>query len=281
LSWLDELGRELTAIRIPARRRRRIIAELDDHLRCDPSAADRLGDPSLLAAGFADEVGSALSRRAAFAVVLALAPFGLLFGALFTLHATAHVRGGDLNLIGPAVIIGTQIAFVGGTLALLRAWRLRQAATVPAAEAAILARRAALGLAGGLITAGAIALAASQLPAHVSSWFAPLAYTTAGLGVITLTAAGVALGQALRLQPTAPGPGAGDLESDLGSLVPGRLRGNPWRLALAIAGIVALCITIAGIVQADPFDGLARALADALACLAGFALLGRWLGLRT
>ena len=50
--------------------------------------------------------------------------------------------------------------------------------------------------------------------------------------------------------------------------------------ALAIAGAVALCIALAGILQADPFDGLARAFADGALCLIGFALLGRPLGLR-
>ena len=39
-------------------------------------------------------------------------------------------------------------------------------------------------------------------------------------------------------------------------------------------------IALAGVVQGDPFDGLARALADGLACLAGFAALGKLLGLR-
>jgi hypothetical protein len=33
-------------------------------------------------------------------------------------------------------------------------------------------------------------------------------------------------------------------------------------------------------VQADPYDGILRGLADAIACLAGFAVLGRYLGLQ-
>jgi hypothetical protein len=86
--------------------------------------------------------------------------------------------------------------------------------------------------------------------------------------------------RAQRLRPVAGGPASGDLSSDLGPLVPSSLRGDPWGLALAIAGLVAVCIAAAGAVQGDPFDGLARALADALACLAGFAFLSRWLGLR-
>ena len=145
MSWIDELRHELAAAQMPPRRRRRIILELEDHLSCDPTAVERLGEPRELASRFADEIGTTRSLRAAFAVFLALAPFGLLFGALAGLVGPAHLRGSDENLIGPAVILGTQLAFVGGTLALVRAWRLRRAKSVPAAQAAILRRRAGLG----------------------------------------------------------------------------------------------------------------------------------------
>jgi hypothetical protein len=280
MNWLDDLGRELAAARIPAARRRRIIAELDDHLNCDPSAVERLGDTVVLARRFADETGTALSRRAAFAVFFALAPFGLLFGALLALLGPAGFRASDENLVGPAVILGTQLAFVGGTLALLRAWRTRRETAVPTAQTAILLRRSALGLGGGLLTVCGIAVGAAQVPAHVAPWFAPLAAATAAVGALTIAAAGVTVVRALQLRPVAPGPADGDLATDLGPLLPEALRERPWRVAFAIAGAVALCIAIAGVVQADPFDGVARGLADALACLGGFAVLGRFLGLR-
>jgi hypothetical protein len=74
--------------------------------------------------------------------------------------------------------------------------------------------------------------------------------------------------------PRAEG-GAHDLGFDLGVDV------DPWRLALAIVGAVTLCIAVAGVVQADPIDGLVRAMGNGLLCLAGFALLGRPLGLRS
>ena len=54
-----------------------------------------------------------------------------------------------------------------------------------------------------------------------------------------------------------------------------------------IWGIVALCVCLvgaavwlAGIVQGDPIDGLVRGMFESAACLAGFAALGRYLGLR-
>lgn len=280
MTFLNDLDRELTGLRIPAGRRRRILAELEDHLGCDPGSVERLGGPTLIARRFADELGTACARRAAVALFAALAPFGLLFGVLFALLGAAGFTTSDPNLVGPAVILGTQIAFVGGTLALLRAWRLRHEPAVSAAQAAVVRRRTVLGLAGGAVTFAGIVTGASNNPPHVASWFEPLAYATAAVGAVTLTAATVVLVQAYRLRPTSPGPAAGDLETDLGPLVPPSLRGSPWRLALTIAGLVALCIAIAGVIQSDPFDGVARALADAAACLAGFAVLGRPLGLR-
>lgn len=280
MSYLDDVERELVRLRIPATRRRRILGELDDHLRCDPSAVERLGDPSLLAGRFADELGTAFARRAAVALFAGLAPFGLLFGVLFALLGVAGFTTSDPNFVGPAVILGTQIAFVGGTLALLRAWRLRRESTVTAAQAAVVRRRTALGLVGGALTLAGIVTGASGNPSHIATWFEPLALATAAVGAVTLSTAAGVLVAAYRLRPSSPGPAVGDLESDLGPLVPAPLRGSPWRLALAIAGLVALCIAVAGVVQADPIDGLARALADAAACLAGFAALGRPLGLR-
>ncbi|MHB8469430.1 MAG: hypothetical protein ACYDCH_06710 [Gaiellaceae bacterium] len=280
MSWLDELDRELRAARVPTGRRRRIVAELDDHLRCDPEAVPRLGDPGELARRFADEVGTARARHAAFGVFLALAPFGLLFGVMFALLGPAGYGPKDATPTSPGVVIGAQLAFVGGMLALLRAWRLRRELVVPAAESAILLRRVALGLGGGLLTVASIAVSAAQLPAQVASWFAPLAYATAAVGALTLGPALVLTVRAVRLRPAAAGPFTGDLEADLGPLVPARLRGKPWRIALVIAGLVALCIAADGVLGNDPFDGLARAILDGGACLAGYGIFGRFFGLR-
>jgi hypothetical protein len=278
VSWLSDLDRELAAVGIPARRRRRIAAELADHLRCDPKAP--LGDPHELARRFADELGTAYARRAGFAVFLALVPVGLLFLALAALFGPAGFRSSDVTPIGPAVVIGVQLAFVGGVLAALRAWRIRRSASVGYVGAAIVLRRAAFGIAGGALTIGGLGAAAFRVPGDVAVWFTPLLAVTAAVGVVTLAAASVTLASAYRLRPVTAGVGSGDLESDLGALVPARLRGGDWRLAVAIAGLVALCIAAAGIVQGDPFDGLARAIVDGAACLAGYALLGRYLGLR-
>lgn len=244
---IRDLDRELRAAGIRRARRLRILAELEDHLACDPGA--QLGDPRALARQFADELGTVYARRAGFVSFLALVPFGLAFGALFALDQVANV----------AVVLGTQLAFVGGTLAALRAWRIRRALVVPAAQATMLLRRGSLAVAGAAMTAGG--LVPSSIP-------------VAAIGFASVALSGAALARAARLRPGAAGPAAGDLATDLGRTE------SPWRLALLIAGAVALCIAVAGAVQDDPFDGLLRAVLDGLVCLGGFAVLGRSLGLR-
>jgi hypothetical protein len=244
---IAELERELHAVGIPRARRARILAEIADHLACDPSAD--LGEPRVIARRFADELGTAYARRAGFASFLALAPFGFACVVLFALHRTVNVP----------IVLGTQLAFVGGTLAALRAWRIRRAVAVPAAQASIVLRRVGLALAGTALTAGGL------FPASVP---------VAAIGCASAAVCAAALVRAARLRPADGAPADGDLATDLG------IDETPWRLALLIAGGVALCIAVAGAVQADGIDGALRGLVDGSACLAGFAVLGRPLGLR-
>jgi HAAS len=270
VSWLDELELELRQARIPVGRRRRIVAELEDHLTTEPGSEERLGSPAAIARQFADELGTVFARRAAFASFLALVPLGILFVALFALAAVYTT-----NVDAPVTIglgLGTQLAFVGGTLALLRAWRTRSSGSIAGADARVLVHRAVLAVAGGAITVATLAIAVFQ-PRGVQ-WPVPaLAYATVGVGALTLTAAAALTARAAAVRPSSEGT-VGDLAFDLG------IDAAPWRIALVIAGAVALCIAVGGVVQADPIDGLVRGVADGLLCLAGFALLGRRLGLR-
>ena len=50
-------------------------------------------------------------------------------------------------------------------------------------------------------------------------------------------------------------------------------------MAIIVSATVAAVITLVAVPAQDAFDGAARGLADALLCLAGFATLGRYLGL--
>src|SRR5262249_43145971 len=90
-----------------------------------------------------------------------------------------------------------------------------------------------------------------------------------------------AIWEAARLRPLADGE-AGDIFDDLGDLVvllPPPLRGRPWRLAVVVSVVVAVVITLVAVPAQDAYDGAARGLSDALLCMAGFATLGRYLGL--
>lgn len=271
MTWLDRLASELRRARVPGARRRRILAELADHLECDPAAEERLGEPAALARQFADQLGTTFARRAAFAAFLALLPLGVLFVALFVFAAvyTTSIEPGAAILL----VVGVQLAFVGGTLALIRAWRLRGAVVIPAAEARVLRRRAGVGLAGGALTVVVLAALASDRYPGVQWSHSALAWTTVGVGAVSVVAGASIVLHAGRLGPVAKGAAA-DLSFDLGLDV------GPWRLAFWIAGAVVFCIALAGVAQADPIDGLVRAVGDGLLCLVGFALLGRPLGLR-
>ncbi|HEV3403820.1 MAG TPA: hypothetical protein VG073_05990, partial [Gaiellaceae bacterium] len=78
---IDELGRELGAVGIRGRLRRRIVAEFRDHRSCAPDAD--LGDPRTIARQFADELGTSRSRRAAFAAFGALGIAGVAYTVAF------------------------------------------------------------------------------------------------------------------------------------------------------------------------------------------------------
>jgi hypothetical protein len=80
------------------------------------------------------------------------------------------------------------------------------------------------------------------------------------------------------VRPVADG-GAGDIFTDLGGFVPRPLDGRPWLFAVVVSATVAAVITLVAVPSQDAFDGAARGLLDALLCLAGFATLGRYLGL--
>jgi hypothetical protein len=64
MSFVQELSRELARVGVHGRLRRRIVAEIGDHLACDPDA--NLGEPSELARQFADELGTTRARSAGF-----------------------------------------------------------------------------------------------------------------------------------------------------------------------------------------------------------------------
>jgi hypothetical protein len=275
---IDELGRELGAVGISGRLRRRILDELRDHLACDPEA--QLGDPRGLARQFADELGTSRSRSAAFAGFGALAVAGLAYTVAFVAEAGVSVPDLPAHsrvlgaLAGATLVVAPQVAFVAGGLALVRAFRRRRDRAIPAAEVRLLLRRTGLALAAGAAAMGATALFGYEYGVATG-----IAYVGAAVGGGALLLATPPVLAAARVHATAPGE-PGDVFADVGELVPKRLRGDPWTFAQTVALLAGLAVALAGIAQSDPFDGLLRGLAEALACFAGFAGLGRFLGLR-
>jgi hypothetical protein len=279
--FVDQLGDELSRRGVRGAVRARILAEYEDHLSCDPTA--RLGAPDELAREFADELGTHRARRGAAVGFAALAVAGLLFGiaVLFSgyLGYAAHARSPVLGTIANVVaVLAPQLAFAAGTLAVLRAvWRRRQA-VVPRAEATVIIRRTAVAVMAGIATMAALALQAIEFPGAASSAARAFSLIAAAVGTVVLLAALPSVIAAARLRPGANGD-AGDFLDDLGPFARAAWRGHPWRPALLIAAGVGVAVALAGVVGSDPYDGIARGLVDAAACLAGFALLGRFLGM--
>jgi hypothetical protein len=287
MTYLNALETELSKAGIPAGRRQRILAEFADHLHEDPGA--ELGSPPALARQFADELGTRLARAAAFRAFAALAFAGISLTAMFL--AAGRWRG--LSLYGthrqvatptwtmPIMLLtalAAQVAFVAGTLALLRAWRLRHERVIGCADATVLARRSAVGLTAGAVTMAMLPAIALAFPHTAGNTWKVLAWVVAAAALIGLASVAPTVAGSARLRPASSGEPA-DLTTDLGSWLPAQF--TPTRCALLLAAAIVAVLGLQGVVVDDPYDGIARGLLDGAACLAGFIVLGRYLGLRT
>jgi hypothetical protein len=281
MSYIDDFGRELRLHGIRGTRRCRILAEVIDHLDEDPSAEERFGSAAEVANAFAAELGAQASRRAAVSAFAALGVAGAVYAASF---ASLGFAGPPTETLDPAlgalafavIIVAPQVSFVAGVLALVRALRRRHARTIPTRELIVIRRRTAVALLFGLLTMGALSLYAYEFRSVLPEWWLALTYTsTAGASVLLALAATPALA-ASRVRPQVSGD-AGDVLSDVG--VAG-LGDDPWRFARLVAVAVGLLVWLAGVVQGDPIDGLIRGVFEGLACFGGFAVLGKYLGLR-
>lgn len=285
MSYAEQLARELAAAGVDGPLRRRIVTEVQDHLACDPDAD--MGEAAALARQFADELGTRRAVRAAFVAFAALAVAGLLFAVAILAVAPgggfARRIGQSASAVGDVGLglsaLGAQVALVVGTLGLARALRRRRTVVVSRGEALVLVRRAYVGLLAAAVTMAGLALTAIGLDGRIAGWWTWLALAVAAAGLLALALALPAVRAARRLQPQGQG-GAGDLGDDLAGLLPAGLDVGGWSFAVAVSVAVALAITLAGAAAADPFDGAARGLADGAACLAVWAILGRFLGLR-
>jgi hypothetical protein len=276
-AYLDDVARELGVVGIGGALRRRIVAELGDHLDCDP-AAD-LGSPTVIARQFADTVGTGRARRATIASFASLAFAGIVFtvagaAALFGHYHSTQPE--EIRVPASALAaIAAQVAFVTGVLAAMRALWHRGDAAFTRADATVILRRAAVALIACLVALAALAVVA--LGFKNTSWQS-VALIAVALGAAGRLAASPAVIAAARVRPTGEGAAA-DMFADFGPLVPPVLRGRPWLFAGLIATGLAVALATQGLILSDPYDGLVNGVGEATACLAGFALLGRYLAL--
>lgn len=263
---IDELGRELAAVGIRGRRRDRILAEFADHLVCDPDA--ELGEPHELAAQFANELASTAARRNAVYAVGALSIVAVvLVVPQLLLPGVPDIAGGRsvalAGLATLAMVVGAQVAFAAGSLAALRAWRLRHVPALPAQEVTVLRRRVAVALAGGAATAVGVDLYAVNFWNVVPSWWAALAVAAAGAAALPLGATAVAQARTSMLY-VSRGGAPGGLRADLG------LFGRPW----LIGGAAVLAMLVAtSVAEGSLIEGALRAGFEAFAfavCFFGF-----------
>jgi hypothetical protein len=281
MTYLDELSRELVEHGIRGRTRRRILLEAKDHLSSDAGAEERFGSAIEVANAFAAELGAQASRRAAVSAFAALGVAGAVYAASFGSLSFASASNETLDpalgaLAFAAMIVAPQISFVAGMLALVRTLRRRRARVIPTRELVVIRRRTGVALFFGLVTMGALSLYGYEFHSLLAGWWLTLTYaSTAGASILLALAALPSLAAA-RVRPQVAGE-AGDVFSDVGSQ---RFGDDPWRFARVVAVTVGLLVWLAALVQGDPLDGLVRGVFEGLACLGGFAVLGRYLGLR-
>jgi hypothetical protein len=275
--YLSELSSELGRVGIRGRLRRRILAESEDHLRSDAEAISRFGSPAELANEFAAELGARRSRHAAVGAFAALGLAGAVYALSFVGAAFAGQPAPDTwpllaQLALPVVIVAPQVAFVAGSLGLLRSLRRRER-VLPSQELTVINRRTGVALLSGFVTMAALAVLALELRDVSADWWFALTLAGTSIAAPLLVVAGIPLTRASRLRPRIAGE-AGDLFDDLG------FRTSPWRFATFVAVGLGLVVFVAAAVQGDPFDGALNGAAEALACLGGFAVFGRFLSLR-
>jgi hypothetical protein len=263
MSFSSELRRALARHGIDARRARRIVTELEDHRASDPDAA--LGSPELIAERFAAELRVTQTRRATFGgfAVLAVAAVGVLAVSMGISAAGGWPEFGGtssvfLVLAGAALILGGQVSFVAGVLAL---WGfLRDASDLRLAQRRM---RVAL-VAAATVVAGQATNAVVLRPSLAGWWFA-LA------GSVTLVSAAGVGAAAVWLRRA-------------GALTPDVRRatfGVPAWFVLG-TGLVAFALMTVGTAHAERswIEGLIRGGLEVLAFAAGYLAFGRVLGLR-
>jgi hypothetical protein len=202
MSWLGEFEDELATRGIRPAVRERLVTEFADHIACEQGAATavaltRLGVAREIAGQYADELAADGARHGAFAAFAAL---GCAAAALVVSQLTLgqfvgypgfdHGFSAALALPGIlAMLVGPQVALVGGTLAAWRAIRRRREPVLPAAEIALLRRRARVGLLAGIVTTTGLLLYTVDFIGVLPAWWLALSGALAAGAMAALVAA--------------------------------------------------------------------------------------------
>jgi hypothetical protein len=133
-----------------------------------------------------------------------------------------------------AMVVGSQVAFVAGSLSALRALRRRRTTALPGEEVALLRRRIAVACAAGAVTAAGSALYAFNVWNFVPRWWSVLALATTGATLVPLAACAVVLARISSITVSKPGSAHG-LSADLGPLARPALIGAAAVLAMLVA----------------------------------------------
>lgn len=299
--FLAELGASLA---VPVRRRRQILAEVEDHLLstaaelhaggmaavdAEREAVARFGAPGALGR----ELSAVDARRHILRAGWSALPLGVVAGWL----GLRGVVGLGASLpVALAGFVLAQTALVAGGLTAMRAWLVRRGGDP---VLLVLVRRGSTLVLGCLLVTGACAgLTAARHGTQLTVLVVGVVVASAAL----LAACADALRRA-RPRATAPVRLAADhdvlteLTPLIGPVTAARLgrwlspRHRPWRFASAVSLIAGLALAGAhGLAEGGPPDlaHLPRAVlagvilggTEALAALGGFLVLGRWLGIR-
>lgn len=314
-SYLGQLGRSLNASR---RERRRILAEVEDHLHESAAALGelealrRFGSVELVADRFRYELAvDATAWAVRLAGVTALA-FLALCAAIQSASVRAAAPRSAGALYGPLTMVALELAaFVAGVTA-IRWWRWRRAATVPPG-AALAVVRGSLVVVVAAFVGGTLQVAALGSLQHLRGAALLLAIGWVAnciAACVALGSAKVALERVRLVGGTAPADAFADLvvvarrAPGIGWLITALLgrpdspvaravaalepQRRPWRFAAVFAFAGGLAFSASkGAVENDA-GGVWRALLGGVLLLAlqagvvivAFAVLGRFLGLR-
>jgi hypothetical protein len=291
VSWLDDFEAELVARGIRPALRAALLTEFADHIACEQDASTtqvstKLGVACEIADQYADELATDDARRGALVVFAALScAAGALLISQLTLARFVGYPGFDHGFSSAlalpailAILVGPQVALVGGTLAAWRAIRRRNTPILAGAEIALVRRRATVGLIAGVVTMAGLLLYTADFIGVLPAWWLALSGGLATAATVALLAALATLARGSQTVASAAGP-AGDIFDDIAPLR--RFRGHPLALGLSSALVSGTVVALAEWhAEHSLAEGLQRGLLEAIALSVGFVLLGRAVGAR-